>query len=139
MLASLKKISPMKKMTKMNCCVLCIILGFIVGMLYARLRKRREGMENKMEKYNNAFVYCHMKGCPHCEKVTPEWDEFNEKHDGNYNGIKIMKVENKEDPEFMKKHNIKGFPSFVHVDENGKGKQVEERKMTAWEKFLDMV
>ena len=137
MIKKLTSISPMKKMDKMSCCVLCVILGFVVGMLYAKSSK--EGMKNKTKKHKNSIVYCHMKGCPHCEKVMPEWDSFHKKHDGVYNKVKMVKIENKENPEFMNKHNVKGFPTFIYVDKNGKGKEVDGRTENDWKKFLDNV
>lgn len=127
----------LKKMDKMKCCVLCVVIGFILGCFY--VQSKNSGMEGLENQGKNMFVYCHMNGCPHCEKVTPKWDDFvNDKETKEkYERITFIKLENSEHPEFMEKYGIKGFPSFVFIDSSGKKTDVNGRSKKAWSSFLD--
>ena len=79
-----------------------------------------------------------MKGCRHCKAVDPKWDRFVKKHKHSYKGVKLMKKENKKHKDFMEKHDVKGFPTFVFINKGKKtGKQCEERSEDGWTTFLD--
>lgn len=124
------------KIDKKMCCVVCLILGFVLGCIYLKAKKTSlEGLKNMDT--TNCFVYCYMNGCPHCEAVTPKWDEFVKENNGKYKTIKLIKKENSKHPNFMKKHNISGFPTFIYINNNGKKTQCEERTEKSWKKFLD--
>ena len=125
------------KMDKKMCCVVCLIIGFLVGCVYLNVKNKcMEGLKNKGDD-KNSFVYCYMNGCPHCEAVSPKWDSFSKKHKNKYNSVKLVKKENKKHSKFMTKHEIKGFPTLIHIDNNGETKECQERDETGWKKFLD--
>lgn len=76
---------------------------------------------------NKTFLYIHMKGCGHCQKLNPVWDEFSgEKPEG----IEVKKIESNEGGEggigqkSVEKYDIQGFPFLAMVD--GEGKLIEE-------------
>jgi thiol-disulfide isomerase/thioredoxin len=69
----------------------------------------------------NEFVLYHMKGCPHCTKMMPEWSKF---ESSNKSGVKTRSVEQSEVPNEIKKHGISGFPSLLLLD--GKGNKIKD-------------
>lgn len=89
------------------------------------------GLSNHLEGFqgngSKTFVYINMKGCGHCQKLNPIWDEFSsEKPDG----IEIKKIESNEGGEdgigqkSVEKYNVEGFPFLAMVD--GEGNLIEE-------------
>tara|TARA_B100001057_G_scaffold495002_2_gene592902 strand:- start:4249 stop:4659 length:411 start_codon:yes stop_codon:yes gene_type:complete len=74
------------------------------------------------------FVFAHMKGCPHCDDAMPEWDKFTQ---SNKTAIKAVKIESSEDPDFMKRHEVVGFPTFLLISGDGKKIKEYEGKRTA--------
>jgi len=91
----------------------CLALTVIVGTLayFVLTNLYREGFKGAKE-----FVLYHMKGCPHCVKMMPEWAKF---VSGNKSGIKTRKVEQSQAQDEIKKHGISGFPSLLLLDGNG--------------------
>ena len=63
------------------------------------------------------LVFAHMDGCRHCDDAMPEWDKF---VSNNKTSIKPVKIESKQDPDFMKKHEVAGFPTFLLLSADGK-------------------
>jgi thiol-disulfide isomerase/thioredoxin len=97
-----------------------IVLGIVLlslmfsCVLYGCSLYKKEGMSNGKE-----FVLVHMNGCGHCKTLMPEWDAANAE---NNTGVTMRKVEMNEDdgPELCKKHNIKGFPTMMVLDNGNK-------------------
>lgn len=95
-----------------------IVLGVVLltlmfsCVLYGCSLFKKEGMSNGKE-----FVLVYMNGCGHCKTLMPEWDAANTENNTN---ITMRKVEmnEKDGPELCKKHDIKGFPTML-VLENG--------------------
>ena len=75
-----------------------------------------------VEGYTGAseFVLYHMKGCPHCVNMMPEWSKFVK---NNNSGVKTRKVEASAAPAEVKKHGISGFPTMLLLD--GQGNKVK--------------
>ena len=67
-----------------------------------------------VSKNGGKCVLYHMTDCGHCKAMMPEWDKF-EKEVGD----KALKVEASE-PKAQNKDGIKGFPTIVLEDSNGK-------------------
>ena len=82
------------------------------------------------------FVFAHMDGCRHCDEAMPEWDKFVK---NNNTAIKPMKIESKQDPDFMKRHQVVGFPTFLLISADGKKiKEYEgKRKADLFLEFAD--
>ena len=90
----------------------CIAAAILLWYLRPGISKFfREGFTGGRE-----FVFHHMKGCPHCVNMMPEWSKFESSNDS---GIKTRKTEQSEAPDEIKKHGIKGFPSLMLLDGNG--------------------
>ena len=72
-------------------------------------RKSLDPFENNSS--NAQITFFHMNGCGHCEKMKPEWKDF----EGNWNDNAIV-INNKEQSkarDLCKKYNIRGFPTIV--------------------------
>mgnify|MGYP001167902393 CR=1 FL=1 len=96
-------------------CYLVVFILICVSVFLIRkyLFKHQEGLDIN----GKSIVYCHMNGCGHCEAFNPTWDQF-------MNGSKLpplqyAKVEASEDPEFMDKVGVHGFPAVIAVDSDG--------------------
>jgi len=105
------KLSNMKTLLKPTTLFgLLAIAGVIIAFnCYTRTR---EGFDGSKE-----LLLLHMNGCGHCEKLMPEWKNFVANNDTN---IKPRDVEMNEDPDLIKKYNVKGFPTILLLGENGK-------------------
>lgn len=105
------KLSNMKALLKPTTLfgLLAITSVIVAFNCYTRTR---EGFDGPKE-----LLLLHMNGCGHCEKLMPEWKKFVANNDTN---IKTRDVEMNEDPDLIKKHNVKGFPTILLLGENGK-------------------
>ena len=111
---------------KILCSTLLVIVVIIVAVFLHNKYVSREGF---LSNGKRNFVYCHMNGCPHCDSATPEWDKFVKGYSKNEH-VKFAKIESREDPEFMKKHNVVGFPTFMVIDKHGNKEREYHGKRT---------
>ena len=90
---------------------LLLLIAAIIA--FNLLCKTKEGFSGQKE-----LVLVHMNGCGHCKKMMPDWEKCKAEND---TGIKMRAVEMSEGdgPELCKKHNIKGFPTMILLDESG--------------------
>ncbi len=90
---------------------LLILIAAIIA--FNLLCNTKEGFTGQKE-----LVLVHMNGCGHCKKMMPDWEKCKQANDTE---IKMRAVEMSEGdgPELCKKHNIKGFPTIVLLDESG--------------------
>ena len=90
-----------------------ILICVSVFLIQKYLLNNHEGMDSGKK----SIVYCYMNGCGHCKNFDPIWDQF-------MNGSKLptlsyAKIEASEDPEFMDKMDVRGFPTVIAVDSDG--------------------
>ena len=93
------------------CCVALSIALLYLAKMY--LLPLVEGLSPNSGK--KKLVYCYMDGCPHCDKAMPAWEDFS----SSTTVVDTAKIESKEDPEFMKKMEVQGFPTFLLLDAGG--------------------
>ena len=95
--------------------VFLLLLVAATGVALLYLAKQaglvKEGYEGRKE-----LLLLHMEGCPHCETLLPKWDEASA---ANKSGVKMTKVERKENPALVDKHGVSGFPAILLLDSNG--------------------
>ena len=100
--------------------LLLLVVG--AGMVAMHLAKRvglvKEGYKGRKE-----LLLLHMEGCPHCETLLPKWDVASA---SNKSGVKMTKVERKDDPALVDKHGVSGFPAILLLD--SKGNKLEQYK-----------
>jgi|UniRef100_A0A6C0BXQ2 thiol-disulfide isomerase/thioredoxin len=101
---------------KVICCAVLVVVALYLAKKY--LLPLVEGMSPNSGK--KKFVFCYMNGCPHCDKAMPAWDEFAK----SCSEMECKKIESKEDAEFMKKHEVQGYPTYLLLD--GTGEKVAE-------------
>jgi len=111
------------------CCVALLVAVLYLAKIY--LLPLVEGLSPNSGK--KKIVYCYMDGCPHCDKAMPAWEEFS----SSTKTVDTAKIESKEDPDFMKKMQVQGFPTFLLLDSSGaKEKEYEgDRSSADLEKF----
>ena len=73
------------------------------------------GIENFENEKSKKLVYFYMKGCSHCEKFSPIWDEFS---NNNKSSIKTYKLERTLAGDKINKYEVKGFPTILLLGEN---------------------
>ena len=112
MLKELKKLlSKLRK--QCACCQILVLIA--IALVIRSILSNVDGFTGTSE-----FVLYHMKGCPHCTKMMPEWSKFEA---NNQTGIKTRKVEKSENPAEVSKHGITGFPTILLL--NGSGDKVK--------------
>lgn len=93
-----------------------------------RVRDRKKQKEksanntgnNKKEEEVGKIVYFHMDGCGHCRRFDPTWKEFTAKYSEELAkmGMGLASYEARDD--MARDMEIRGFPSVVFVDKEGK-------------------
>lgn len=110
-----KCLSRKQNIVKVALCslVILVVLVLAIRLFFSLLNasRMREGYKGASE-----LLLLHMRGCPHCVKLIPEWEVFVSK---NNTGIKTKSVERSEDPALVKKHNVTGFPTILLLDSQG--------------------
>ena len=94
------------------CCQILVLIAIALVIRY--ILTHIDGFTGASE-----FVLYHMKGCPHCTKMMPEWSKFEA---NNQTGIKTRKVEKSENPSEVSKHGITGFPTILLLNGGNKVK-----------------
>ena len=101
-----------------NALIVCILLFTIFVVFFSEVKYNSmcEGFYNNKGK---ELVLVHMHGCPHCVSLMPEWEKASRENNTN---IKMRAVEMTEGdgPELSKKHNIKGFPTILFLNNGEK-------------------
>jgi thiol-disulfide isomerase/thioredoxin len=119
-------------------CVPIIIVIIIASFLWLYMSNTKESFVNTNINSSNSkktITLCHMINCGHCEAMKPEWEKLRKKYENDIN-IKVDKIEASEDPTFMDKYDIKGFPTIL-LNSNGKVKTFEgDRTFKAINSFL---
>lgn len=111
---------------------LLVIVIFMGAFMNNKSPKHKEGLTNSTE-----LILLHMKGCPHCVTLMPEWESATKE---NQTTIPLRAIERSE-PEgkkLCKQHNVTGFPTILLL-KNGK-KETEyngERNKGGILKFLE--
>ena len=96
----------------------CAFIGLVLLLTAIRLGLELFSAMTVKEGYAGAseLLLLHMKGCPHCVKLIPEWQSFVSQ---NKTGIKTRSVERAEDPSLVKKYGVTGFPTILLLDSQG--------------------
>ena len=77
------------------------------------LQQQQAQQQAQQQQPKGELVMFSMTGCGHCRNLEPTWDEFTRNFDGS-NGIRIVKINNQENPEITQIHDIKGFPTIKY-------------------------
>ena len=69
--------------------------------------------KNSIELFQNKaeITFIHMNGCGHCEKMKPEWDDFENSWDDSE--ILVNNKEQNNARELCDKHKVSGFPTVL--------------------------
>lgn len=77
----------------------------------------------RSNKGTDQIMFFFMNGCPHCDKIKPEWVEYKKslgKDDPEPREFEVSMA-----PNICKEYGVTGFPSFVLADSNGEVKSRE--------------
>ena len=118
-----KKLCGKIGLPKYVCLAIVAFLAIYLIRTYVLPRVSVEGLSGARK-----FVFAHMNGCPHCDDAMPEWDKFASQ---NKTAVKPVKIESSEDPDFMKRHEVVGFPTFLLISSDGKKIKEYEGPRTA--------
>ena len=99
-----------KFIKKHSCKIIGILLVFIIIVSLSDNQFERFELGNDS---SPAIVFFYANWCGHCNKMKDEWNKFENEYNGK-NGIKVIKIENKEDKSLMKLHGVNGFPTIKY-------------------------
>lgn len=123
----------LQKYMKKHIVPITIALGILCVVLLSMSYSNYENMEGQYEK---TFTLCYMNGCGHCKQMMPEWEKLEKKYK-NHDSILVNKIEASENPDFMEKHNVDGFPTMLMFDDDNNVKRYDgERTFKDFENFL---
>jgi len=133
----LNKVSNgLKKIKSHHVLFTLVVVALVVALIYKFVVKR-EGFDLPKDKHS--IVYANWKDCGHCKKFNPVWDDFVSKRNAKEPHYK--KYEQNEQPEFMKKYKITGFPTILAI--NKKGDKIKEykgdRSLQSLNEFADSI
>lgn len=112
---SLKKI--MKKFEKQHVVVKLMVVALILYAVRYVLKQFNisvldshylEGLSGK-----RTFVFFKMNGCPHCEKMQGEWNNF---VSNNNSGLATKELEATKNHKLAEKYGVQGYPTLLIVE-----------------------
>ena len=70
----------------------------------------------------SSFIMYYADWCPHCQKIKPEFKQFMGNGSVNVNGsnVRVDMVQPEKEPEKAKGVDVKGYPTFLYSDANGR-------------------
>ena len=98
--------------TTIKCFLIFVIAINLFGYVLPLNGATTEGFKGR-----KSLLLLHMEGCGHCKKLMPEWDKFAET---NNTSIITKSVEKDDDRALVKRYGVKGFPTILLLDSNGK-------------------
>ncbi len=143
----MKLLKSLKKMRRTDVLITILVLSLvavIVAMVCMVFKKKKAGEEKKQETFTNSFeknsiALFTVKWCEHCKALQPSWDKFMQENQGR-NDIDIVKIDADNNESIVKKFNIDGFPTIVHL-KNGiiQSRFSGERNLKAFREYLRSV
>jgi thiol-disulfide isomerase/thioredoxin len=130
----LKKLEKQKKIVQ-----LIIVLGlyFIIRHTIKLINwsfMDANYLENFDNNGENQFILFHWNQCGHCKKMMPDWNKLKKQ---TFKNCKIVEYEKDENPEQMKKHDIKGFPTIKLLKSDGNVVSYDgERNVLGFSNFI---
>ncbi len=113
-----------------------VVLILVLMYLIYRGTSSTEGFSSGG--YEFLMVYAHW--CGHCKTTMPMFEEFAKASPMTVNGkqVAIKKVDGDADKAAAEKFGVKGFPTFVLVDPQGKVTMHEGgRDPASWKSFIE--
>ena len=99
--------------------ILCAaLLGIVIILVAVFLHKKYVGREGFLSDTKKNFVFCSMKGCPHCEAADEPWNKMVKSYSDN-KYINVSTLDSQKDAAFMEEHGVVGYPSFLVIDKDG--------------------
>ena len=122
---NLNNVFSKKNMNLENIVVAVLVVVLVVLVVYY-VRKNREGF-NDDEKPTLYFFF--VDWCPHCTTAKENvFDEFNKnvKNSDKVNLVKVNCEGSEEEKNLAKEHNVRGYPTVVLKENNGKTHELDE-------------
>ena len=140
-------INTLKKITKRKFLIIYMIIILIIATCFSILKymNMKKEMENeKQETFTNSFeknsvCLFSAKWCGNCTSMMPTWNKFMKENQG-INGLDIVKIDADENEQVVKKYNIDGFPTIVHL-KNGviQSKYAGDRTLKSFREYLKTI
>jgi hypothetical protein len=121
--------------------IVLAILFYLSTLLYGGGMQNLENFTGLGESMNTFTLY-YMDGCPHCERILPEFRTFVASGQIEMNGKKTkIRMLEQGDPEAapeLEANNVKGFPTFLLETTDGKVVEYQgERNTAGWMSFIN--
>lgn len=103
--------------------VYMIIALFVMSLLtYVCIKcfRNKKAMSESFTTSDKTLIFFKANWCGHCNRFKPVWDEFALECQQNNIGVKVLEldIDEEETKPLMEKHNVRGFPHVVLVEEN---------------------
>jgi thiol-disulfide isomerase/thioredoxin len=108
---------PKMSQKQMMYCVVCLVAIIALGCIAFYCMKCMKSKTEQFESSPATLYFFKADWCGHCQRFKPVWDEFASENTHGTVIIKEMNVDDEECKPLMKKHNVRGFPHVVLVQE----------------------
>jgi len=97
-------------------------------------------MEGFSSEGTDSFTFYYADWCPHCKTVKPVFQKWSEQKSISVGSktVFLNMVEADQNPEQIKKMNVKGFPTFMLQRANGSTQEFDgDRTPDGWKSWLE--
>lgn len=111
------KLSPYARNTMLMILVLLTIS--VITYLCVKCMKSKTKESFSGDSSTKTLIFFKATWCGHCSRFKPVWDEFVKECEQKHNKTKLLEldIDNEESKPLMEKHNVRGFPHVVLVEE----------------------
>ena len=94
---------------------LVIIISIIVCFACCYFMKFSNKTESYTSQLGREMVFFSMKGCGHCEKMKPAWNQLVKNYGSENAYIELHQVVADESPDLIEKYDIQSFPCYSAI------------------------
>ena len=101
--------------------LMILVLSTISMITYLCVRcMKSKTSESFTENSTKTLIFFKANWCGHCNRFKPVWDEFVSECQQKNEQTKLLEldIDNEESKPLMEKHNVRGFPHVVLVEDN---------------------
>ena len=99
--------------------ILVVSTILMITYLCVKCMKSKKS-ESFTENSTKTLIFFKANWCGHCNRFKPVWDEFVSECQQKNEQTKLLEldIDNEESKPLMEKHNVRGFPHVVLVEDN---------------------
>ena len=101
--------------------LMILVISTITMITYLCVKcMKSKTSESFSENSNKTLIFFKATWCGHCNRFKPVWDEFVSEcqQKNEQTNLLELDIDNEESKPLMEKHNVRGFPHVVLVEDN---------------------